>query len=111
MCDKDDDDEMLDLPPYGVLKHSNNGPTKMVAMFDDLRHADAYLDSYDRLDEDEFLTVQTPCQEHDGTMHILCTMRNKSMEIVEDDDGVLKAVPKEMAPMFGDKWVSKGGSK
>jgi len=113
MQDENDDDDMDDvamsMPQYGVLKHSNHwNLPKMVAMFDDLRYADAFLESQGDLEEHEFLTVQTPCKSEPGVLYILCTMTNKTMTVVEDDDGDLKAVPKELGPSFGDKWVCKG---
>jgi hypothetical protein len=112
MCDErpeyEDEEEGISLPQYGVLKYSNHwNLPKMLAMFDDLRYADAFLDAQGKLEEHEFLTVQTPCQHEPGVMHILCTMTNKKMTVVEDDDGELKAVPKELGPTFGDKWVCK----
>lgn len=103
-----DEEEGISLPQYGVLKHSNHwNLPKMVAMFEDPRYADAFLEAQGDLEEHEFLTVQTPCRTEPGVLHILCTMTNKKMTVVEDDDGELKAVPKELGPVFGDKWVSK----
>ena len=110
--DNDEDDCCPDdfMPRFGVFEHSNHDEQpKIMAIFRELKHADTYLNAYKVLDESQFMTIQVPCRDEEGVFHIICTMTARGMEVVEEDDGVLKAVPKELAPAFGDKWVSRKG--
>lgn len=106
---RDEDDIMrLQVPQYAAIhqKNSDEQPT-IVAMFRDPRDADKYLDDYRKLEEDEFVTLQVPCCQEPGVFHILACIHAKTMEVCEVEPGKLAAVPKEMAPMYGDKWVTK----
>jgi hypothetical protein len=106
----EDDDNQFELPPLAALyqKNSDEHPT-IVAMFRDPREANKYLDDYRKLEEDEFVTLQTPCCNEPGVFHILACIRATTMEVCEVEPGRLAAVPKELAPMYGDQWVTKGG--
>lgn len=109
MHDDDCEDEGLELPPFGVFhqKNSDEKPT-VIAMFRDPLEANEYIEGYRPLNEDEFVTVQTPCCDEPGVFHIVACIYNKRMHVVEVEPGKLAAVPKEMAPMYGDKWVTQG---
>lgn len=110
MCD----DEMvrLDIPEYAVLLRHNPAPgqpgvPKIVAMFADLRDADHYLDCYDTLEPNQCLTVESRDKNDPGAGIIHLTLSRRGYEVVETSPGIFASVPAEMAPMYGDQWVSR----
>ena len=106
MCDEEDKDiPEIPLPKYAVLLRSNNKELpKVIAMFASRRDATTYFDRFRSLKTHEFLTLETRCEEDPNVSHIHSTLTHKDMSVVETDEG-LKAVPDEVAPVYGDFWV------
>jgi hypothetical protein len=110
MCDEEDKEVTeIRLPKYAVLLRSNHKRLpKVVAMFASRKEAVRYLDGYRALKRHEFLTLESKCPHDENTCHIHSTLTHKDMSVVETDSG-LKAVPDEVAPCFGDFWVTGPG--
>jgi hypothetical protein len=111
MCD--DEMTLLPLPEYAVLLRHNGpspeerGSLQIVAMFASLKDADAYLDGYAKLEPGQCLTVESRDKEDPRAGVIHMTLSCRGYEVVETSPGIFASVPEEMAPMYGDQWVSR----